>query len=165
MDMSRLTTAHKIGLGGAVVLLVASFLPWYSASGFGIRISINGWDAGFLGVLGILLGVAGGVVLALKAFGTRDVKGGGFAAEQIALLLGAASLIFIVLKLIVDSTSAAYGLFLSAIAAAALAYGSFKAMTEAGMNMDDMKRQMGGGPDEPPAGPPTGGPPTTPSGP
>jgi hypothetical protein len=168
MDMSRLTTAHKIGLGGAVVLLVASFLPWYSVGGFGIRINISGWDAGFLAWFGSLVGLAGGVVLGLKAFGTRDVRGGGFAAEQIALLLGAASLILIILRLITESSAVAYGLFLGLVGAAAVAFGSFRAMTEAGMSVDDMKRQMGGarGPGEPPPpGPGTGGPPMTPPGP
>jgi hypothetical protein len=168
MDMSRLTTAHKIGLGGAILLLVASFLPWYSVGVPGFRISINGWDAGFLGWFGIVVGLAGGIVLALKAFGTRDVRGGGFAAEQIALLLGAASLLLIILRLLTESSAVSFGLFLGILGAAGVAFGSFRAMTEAGMSVDDMKRQMGGerGPGEPPpAGPGTGGPPMTPPGP
>lgn len=159
MDLSKLSTAHKIGLGGAVVLLVASFLPWYSVGGFGITISFNGWDAGFLGWFGIVLGLGAGVVLGLKAFGTSDVRAGGLAAEQIALALGALSLIIIILRFVTESSNVSYGLFVGLVAAAVVAYGSFRAMTDAGMSIDDMRRGMGGssgpgGAPPPPQGPP-----------
>lgn len=145
MDFSRLTTAHKIGLGGAIVLLVASFLPWYSVGAAGFTFSLNGWNAGFWAWFGILLGLGGGVVLGLKAFGTQDVRAGGLAAEQIALVLGALSVVFILLRMITAMDGVAFGLFLGLIGAAAVAYGSYQAMTDAGLTVDDMKRGMGGG--------------------
>ena len=159
MDLSRLSTAHKIGLAGSVGLLISSFLPWYSVSAFGQSISINGWDSEFLAFMGIVLGLAAGVILALKAFGKQDVKAGGFAAEQLALALGALSLIFIVLRLITESSYIAYGFFLALASAAAIAYGAFKAMTDAGMSVDDMKKQFdasrtGGTSGDGPASPP-----------
>lgn len=141
MDVSRLTTAHKIGLAGAVGLLISSFLPWYSVVVF----SISGWNSGFLAWLGILLGLAAGVILALKAFGTQDVRAGGFAAEQLAFGLGVLSLLFIVLRLLTQSSAVAFGLFLGLLSAATIAYGSYKAMTDAGMSVDDMKNRFGPG--------------------
>jgi hypothetical protein len=149
--MDRMTTAQKVGAGGALLLLVSSFLPWYSAFGF----SIQAWDAEFFAWGGVILGVAGGVILALKGMGTKDVKAGGFAAEQIALLLGAASLVLILLRLLTETSSVSYGLFLGIIGAALVAYGSFTAMKAAGMSVDDMKQRFGGT-DQP------GGPPPTP---
>ena len=41
MDLSRLSTAHKIAIGGAIVLLIDSFLNWYSVEAFGVSIGIN----------------------------------------------------------------------------------------------------------------------------
>lgn len=153
--MDRMTTAQKVGAAGALILLVSSFLPWYSVSlgAFG-SVSIKAWDANFLAWGGVILGVAGGVILALKGMGTKDVKAGGFAAEQIALLLGAASLVLILLRLLTESTAVSYGLFLGIVGAALVAYGAFTAMKAAGMSVDDMKNRLGG--DRP------GGPPTTP---
>ena len=157
MDLSRLSTAHKIGLAGTVGLLISSFLPWYSVEIFGESFSLSGWDAEFLAWFGIVLGLAAGVILALKAFGTKDVSAGGFASEQLALALAALSVIFIVLRLVTESSAVAFGLFLGLVSAAAIAYGAYKAMTEAGMSVDDMKKQFGapqgttgGGPTSPP---------------
>lgn len=144
MDFSRLTMAHKIGLGGGIVLLVSSFLSWYSVGAFGVSFSVSGWSAGFWAWFGILLGLAGAVVLGLKAFGTSDVKAGGLAAEQIAVILGTASVVFIVLRFLTQTTAVAFGLFLGLIGAAGVAFGAFRAMTEAGMGVDDMKRSFGG---------------------
>jgi hypothetical protein len=126
--MDKLTTAHKIGLGGAVVLLVASFLPWYSVGFAGFRASISGWDSGFLAGCGIVLGLAAGVVLALKAFGTQDLRAGGLTAEMIAVVLGAASVVFVLLRLLTETSHVSYGLFLGLVGAAALPISKIQAL-------------------------------------
>lgn len=151
--MDRMTTAQKIGVGGGVLLLVASFLPWYSVSlgGFG-SFSVKGWDAGFLAWGGVVLGIAGAIVLALKAMGTSDVRAGGFASEQIAVILGAASFVLILLRLLTETTAVSFGLFLGLVGAALVAYGAFTQMKAAGMSVNDMKQKFGAG--EPPAQPP-----------
>jgi hypothetical protein len=133
MDLSRLSMAHKIAIGGAIVLLIDSFLSWYKVSGFGISIGINAWDAGFLAWGGVLFGVAAGVVLALKATGKQDVKAAGKSAEQIALILGITSFVLIVLRLVTESSFMAFGLFIGIAAAAAVAYGAWMASKEAGV--------------------------------
>jgi hypothetical protein len=154
--MDKLSTGHKIGIGGALVLLVASFLPWYSVGAFGITVSVNGWGAEFLAWFGILVGLAAGVVLALKALDIQDIRLGGFAAEQMSVLLAAVSFVFIVLRFITESSNVSIGLFLGLVGAAAIAFGSFQAMKEAGMSVDDMKKQFsgGGGSSEGPTGSP-----------
>lgn len=157
--MDRMTTSQKVGAGGGLLLLISSFLPWYSADlgAFG-SISIKAWDAEFFAWGGVILGVAGGVILALKGMGTKEVKAGGFAAEQLALILGAASLVLILLRLLTEMDGVSYGLFLGLVGAALVDYGAFTAMKAAGMSVDDMKNRLGGG-DRP------GGPPATPPGP
>ncbi len=132
MDLSRLSTAHKIGIGGALVLLIDSFLPWYSFS-LGVlgSVSANAWDAAFLAWGGVIAGVAAGVVLALKATGQKDVGTGSMGAEKIAMILGTVSLALIVLRLLTEMDGATFGLFLGVVAAAAVAYGSYMASKEA----------------------------------
>lgn len=131
MDLSRLSTAHKIALGGSVVLLIDMFLPWYSVD-FGIaKASISAWDSGFLAWGACVFGVAAGVVLALKAMGKQDVAAGGKSAEQIAMILGIASLALAVLRLVTETSYMAFGLFLGIAAAAAVAYGTWMASKEA----------------------------------
>lgn len=132
MDLTRLSTAHKIAIGGALVLLIDSFLPWYSFDlGALGSVSANAWDAAFLAWGGVVAGVAAGIVLALKATGKKDVTAGDMGAEKIAMILGIVSLVLIVLRLLTETTGAAFGLFLGLIAAAAVAYGSYMASKEA----------------------------------
>lgn len=132
MDLSRLSTAHKIAIGGALVLLIDSFLNWYSVSAFGVSIGINAWDAGFLAWGAVVAGVAAGVVLALKAMGKHDTQAGGKSAEQIAMILGIASFVLAVLRLVTETSYMAFGLFVGIAAAAAVAYGAWTASKEAG---------------------------------
>lgn len=132
MDLSKLSTAHKIAMGGALVLLVDSFLNWYSADlGFGVKIGISAWDAGFLAWGAVVTGVAAGVILGLKVMGKQDVNAGGKSAEQIAMILGVASFVLAVLRLVTETTYMAFGLFLGIAAAAAVAYGSWMASKQA----------------------------------
>lgn len=121
--MDKMTTAQKIGVGGGVLLLVASFLPWYSVSlgAFG-SVSAKAWDAGFLAWGGVVLGIAGAVVLAMGS------------KEQIAMLLGAASVVLILLRLLTESSAVSFGLFLGLVGAALVAYGAWK-QKGAGMSM------------------------------
>lgn len=139
--MNQMTTAQKMGVGGAVLLLIASFLPWYSVGEF----SIKGWDSGFLAWGGVLLGVAAGAILLMKALGKKDVQAGGLAAEQIAVALAVASLVLIVLRFITESSFSSYGLYLGIVAAAITAYGCFQEMKSRGMTMNDMKERFSGG--------------------
>ncbi|MFP5298660.1 MAG: hypothetical protein ACLGHL_06720 [Actinomycetota bacterium] len=143
--MNNMTMGQKIAVGGGVVLLVSSFLPWYSAFG----ISISAWDSGFLAWGGVLLGVVGAALIGMKAFGKNAASAGGLATEQLALVLTAAGTLLILLRLITESSLVSFGLFLGLLAAAVAAYGSFTATREQGL---DVPGKRPGGP--PPSGPP-----------
>src|SRR5687767_9528497 len=130
MDFSRLSTGAKIALVAGVVLLVDSFLAWYSAEGFGIKITANAWDVGLLAWGGCLAGFAAGVILALKAMGKKDVATSGMSAEKIAMILGIASFVMILLRLVTDTEFVAYGTFIGVVASAAVAYGAWVANKE-----------------------------------
>lgn len=144
-DLNNMTMGQKLAVGGGAVLLIASFLPWYSAFG----ISISAWDSGFLAWGGVLLGVVGAGLIAMKAFGKNAANAGGLATEQLALVLTAAATLLILLRLLTESSLVSFGLFLGLIAAAVAAYGSFTATKEAGL---DLPGKRPGGP--PPSGPP-----------
>lgn len=138
MDFSKLSTGAKIALIGGAVLVVNLFLPWYSISSFGFSASANAFDAGFLAWGGSLIAVAGAVVLLLKMMGTKTVEAGQFKTEQLALLLGAAGFVLILLRWLTETSFTGFGLFLGLAAAAAVTYGSFMAMKDAGLDMPKM---------------------------
>ena len=152
MDLSKLSNGAKITLIGGIVLLVASFLPWYGAFGF----NINAWDSQFWAIFGVLFGLAAATILALKVFDVTNVAFGPFKAEQISFMLGALSAIFIVLRWITETSLVKYGLFLAIVSAAAITFGAFTAMKEAGIAMPDVDdfKSFGGGDDSPPPPPP-----------
>ncbi|MBW3665189.1 MAG: hypothetical protein KY469_19010 [Actinobacteria bacterium] len=168
--MENLSNGQKIALGGGLVLLISSFLPWYGVDlgGFG-GVSINAWNAGFLAWAGVLVGLAAAVLIALKAFQGNAVSAGGFATEQLAVILAGIGLVLILLRLITETNFLKYGIFVGLVAAAAMTYGAFLSMREAGLDLDvdDFKGKLGGGgtsaggeppppprPDEPPPPPP-----------
>ncbi|HSM01327.1 MAG TPA: hypothetical protein VK960_02640 [Acidimicrobiia bacterium] len=146
MDFSKLSMGAKLALIGGAVLVVNLFLPWYdfgvSVPGFGtVGGSINALDAGFLAWGGSLIAIAGAVILLLKAFGRSQVNAGQFKTEQLALLLGAAGFVLIVLRFLTESSATGFGLYLGILASAAVTYGAFLAMKDAGLDMPG----MGGG--------------------
>jgi len=141
MDFSKLSMGAKLALIGGAVLVINLFLPWYSID-FGIgSVSLNAFDAEFLAWGGSLIAIAGAVILLLKAMGQSSVNAGQFKTEQLALLLGAAGFVLIVLRFITESDFASFGLWLGIVASALVTYGAFRAMKDAGLDMPG----MGGG--------------------
>jgi len=141
MDFSKLSMGAKLALIGGAVLVINLFLPWYSIDfGFG-SVSANAFDAEFYAWGGSFLAIAGAVILLLKAMGQSQVNAGQFKTEQLALLLGAAGFVLIVLRFITESDFASFGLWLGIVASAVVTYGAFRAMKDAGLNMPG----MGGG--------------------
>lgn len=153
MDFSKLGNGAKITLISGLVLVIASFLPWYGAGPF----SINGWDSEFWAIFGILFGIAAAVILALKVFGVTDLAIGPFKAEQIAFMLGILSLLFVILRWVTETSFVKYGLFVTLVAAAGITFGAFTGIKEAGLDLPDVDdfRSFGGGGNEPPPPPPS----------
>lgn len=131
MDFSKLSQNQKVAAGGGVLAIISLFLPWYGVSVF----NISAFDAGFFAWGGLLLAIAGAVLLLLKALEINDVKVGNLVAEQLALLLAGIGFVFIVLRLLTESSNMKFGLFAGLIAAAAVAYGVFGSMKDAGIEM------------------------------
>lgn len=143
MDLSKLSTGQRIALGGGAVLIIGLFVPWYGVSMLGISATANAFDAGFLAWFGAFLGIAAAVLIGLKALQSRSVSAGGLQTEQIALVLGALGTVLMVLKLLVDNDFTRFGIYLSILAGAAVTYGAFQSMREAGLELptgDDFKK-------------------------
>jgi hypothetical protein len=142
MDFSKLSNGAKLALVGGVVLVVNLILPWYSSG----SVNRNAFEepAGFLAWGGSVIAIAGAVVLLLKAFGTRTVSAGQFKTEQLALILGAAGFVLIVLQWLTENDFVDFGVFLGIAASAVVTYGAWMAMKDAGLQMPGMSGGGGG---------------------
>jgi hypothetical protein len=134
MDFSKLSNGAKLALVGGAALVVALFLPWYGAFGF----NLNAFDSEFLAWGGSLIAIAGAVILLLKAMGTQEVNAGQFKTEQLSFLLGAAGFVLVLLRWLTETEFVKFGLFVGLAGSALVAYGSFMAMKDAGLNMPGM---------------------------
>jgi hypothetical protein len=138
VDFSKLSKNDRIVAGGGAVLFIASFLPWFGISILGESATGNGWDVGFLwGGLPALLGLAVAAVVVLRASGTELPT---LPVSWPQAILGASALaaLLVVLKLLIGHEEVGidfdreWGLFVAAIAAVALAVGSFLKYQEDG---------------------------------
>ncbi len=131
--LNELGTPQKLIAGGGILLLVASFLPWYKVSlSFGdlggLSFTANGWQAP--GALFSILAVLAGIVLVGSILGPlfSDMKLpdlGSVSWIQARLGLGGGALALVIIKFLSESSSLSYGFYLGLIAAAAMAAGSY----------------------------------------
>ena len=125
-------------MGSAVALFIFSLLPWFGIAGA----SKNGWGVGFLAWFGILLGLAAGILVALRVFANANLPTLQVGWNLLALGLAALGFLFILLKMIVGykvgalgfhiSLDRKAGLFLGLIAAAVQTYFAFAAFKLSG---------------------------------
>lgn len=142
MDLSKLSKGTQVYAAGALVYFIASFLPWfdfsYADDMFGLDITANGWDLGFLwcGLWAIAL-VLTAALRVTPAFGVSAPS----ITPVAHLAIGALAALFTILKLLVgeDGFDRGYGLFLASIAALAATYGAFMMFKDAGGSLDDLK--------------------------
>ena len=153
MDLSKLKNGQKIILAAGIVLIINLFLPWYRVSAFGFSASISAFDSGFLAWFGSLCAIAAAVIIALKVFANMKINAGPLKAEHLALALGALGFLFILIRLLTETTAMFIGLWIGLIVSAALAFGAFMAMKEEGFSIQDFK-SLGGGSNPPPPPPP-----------
>jgi hypothetical protein len=140
--IGRLTRGQLIAGVGAIVLLVAMFLPWIGVSGPSIPAGItvpsgvdtssteNVWKGSSLDVY-LLITVIVAAIPALLAL-TDSAEEFSFVSAA-TFLLGVVAVILIIAFLTVDFPDGAdrkYGAFIGLVAAAAIAYGGFRAMQE-----------------------------------
>lgn len=133
MDINKLSTPEKIESASAIVLFVASFLPWFSVEVAGIKFGdVNGWDLDFLvGPLPVLLGLVMLAHVMISNF-AQDVSLGNLPWPKIHLVAGIAAGALLLLKLVVGEdgfggidVNRSYGLFLATLAGIGLAAGGF----------------------------------------
>ena len=138
MDMvNQMTTGQKLVAAGGILMLIASFLPWYKVSfslapGFSSSISRSGWQSpgALWSILAVLIAVVmAGVVLArLGNVNLPDL--GSVTWGQAMLGAGAAVVILVIIKLANEASHLSFGFILGIIAAALLAGGGYLMYTE-----------------------------------
>ena len=171
MDFSKLKTSDWVIAASGLILLIASFLDWFTVEiegnefFSGASAGGNGWDVGFYWAgIPVLLGLAMIAVVAIKAFSPEtklpDLPIGWGQALFIAGVLAA---VIVLLKLLIgedaDGAEAfgfevkrAFGLFLATLAAIGLAVGGFLKWQEEKSGADGYPMAGPGTPPPPPGG-------------
>ncbi|HEX9716790.1 MAG TPA: hypothetical protein VGA93_02495 [Actinomycetota bacterium] len=135
-DMSKMTTATKIMLGGGVLLLIDSFLAWQKVCAgiegvaeFCASASMWGGDGLIFGVIAGLLTIVVIVWEVLALAGTKlDV---GMPVSKLSAYLGFGVVAFAVLKFIFALTeSPSFGAFIGFVLALVVGYGAWMRFQE-----------------------------------
>jgi hypothetical protein len=139
VDLKKLTRTEQIICGSAIVMFIASFLPWFTASfkGFGST-SINAWsgDVGFFwGIVPVVLALVMLAHIVITRF-VENVKLPELPWPMIHMVAGILAAVLVILKLLIGidtggaealgvDVSRGIGIFLAALAGLGLAYGGF----------------------------------------
>jgi hypothetical protein len=165
VDLKKLTPGEITTAVSGVLLLVFSFFHWYSVDlgPFG-TFSRNGWQSpgAFWGIVAILIGIVLAAHVIVEKLTGVDLPDrlGSVGWGVVHLAGGAIALVFVLIKLLNESSSTAIGFYLGIIAAAGLAVGGYLMAKEAG----ELPAALGGAKgDSPPSTPPPAPPSTPPS--
>ncbi|HEX6417948.1 MAG TPA: hypothetical protein VFZ77_05615 [Acidimicrobiales bacterium] len=168
MDISKLKTSDWVIAASGLVLLIASFLDWFTVEIDGGELfgtasaGGNGWDVGFFWAgIPVIIGLAMIAVVAIRAFSPEtklpDLPIGW---GQTLFIAGVVAAVIVVLKLLigedVDGAEAfgievkrAFGLFLASLAAIGLAVGGFLEWQEEKSGAGDVAAPGTGAPPPP----------------
>ncbi|HZD18329.1 MAG TPA: hypothetical protein VE669_09335 [Actinomycetota bacterium] len=142
-DISKMSTASKILLGGGVLYLIDLFLPWQrvcvDAGPLGdICASASGIDG--IGIINLLLAIA------LIAWEAMAIAGVDIKAPRALVSAGLAAgiVVFTILKIIVDSESLFLFAWLGIVLALVIAYGGWMRWQEHQAGGGTMGGSMGG---------------------
>jgi hypothetical protein len=141
VDLSKLTTADKMILGGARAYLVFMFFPWYGIDVFGVTYSSSGWDYFLGGILPLILIAVMCSHVLVSAFSDTELPEPPVPWAQVHLGTGVVAAVLVVLRLIIPSDDYGsidtgvnldrkFGLLLAAIAAIVVAVGGVKKSQE-----------------------------------
>jgi uncharacterized membrane protein YhaH (DUF805 family) len=156
MDADRLSTGEKIAGVSAILLFIFMFFDWFTVSadnGFA-SVSVGGsaWDA--LDVIPIILMLAIIAAIGVAVIRLTDaVFEPAISVNAVVAVLGIISVLLILYRIISPpdadfsgiSVDPAFGIFLSLISAAGIAYGGYRAMQEEGASFGDVGDRLGGG--------------------
>jgi len=132
--LKDLTLGEKIVAAAGVLLLIDSFLPWYSVdigSAFGVSYSYtrNGWQSpgSIWSLLAVLLGIAMAAQVIVSKLGLAELpeKLGNFSWGQLHMFAGIAALALVVIKYLNESSYVGFGMWLGFLCGAGLAFGGF----------------------------------------
>ena len=120
-DLSKLSTASKILLGGGILYLIDLFLPWQSVDLGPLVGSASASGMRGMGIINLLL------VIALIAWEGMAVAGVDIKAPRALVSAGLAGgiLVFTILKIVVDSEFIAIFAWIGLILALAIGYGGW----------------------------------------
>jgi hypothetical protein len=135
--INEMSTGEKLVAAGGIVLVIASFLPWYKVSvsfgTFSASASANGWEApgAIFSILAVIIGVVlAGAVLGPKFANMQLPALGSVTWGQAFVGGGAAALALVIIKFLNESSSLSYGFYLGFLAALAVAAGGYLLYTE-----------------------------------
>ena len=106
------------------VLMLSSFMGWYTGSGVGVKLAVIGWHTGVLGKLVFFLGLAVLMIVALRESGFELPPS--VPESLVVLALGALATIFVLIRLIAipdtffGTAGRGIGIFISLVAALAM---------------------------------------------
>lgn len=133
-DASSVKRSTWIAGGGAVVLLISTFLSWWKASVsvLGLTLTRSGWDTGALGKLVFLLAL---IAIALVVVDHMKVDVSQLPVPVPLALIGAGalSLLFVLWRFVdtPDGVDWAWGLYVALLASLVLTYGAWLKLQEA----------------------------------
>ena len=131
-SVSRLTTAERIVCASAIVLFVAALLPWFVLDSDVYDANRSGWDVDFpWGALPVIIGLAMLAHLTFANF-APDIRLPDLPWPRVHLVGGPLAALLVVTKLLIGETIAVYeldrafGIYIAAVAAVALAFGGVR---------------------------------------
>jgi len=140
-QLQALSTARKLILGGAILLLIDTFLDWQhvSVSLGGQELASGGQSAwhGFWGVVLGLMTVALIVWVIVRMFGVELPEG--VPEGLVALVLGGLILLFAIIKVLADDY-VHWPAYVGIVLAAVVAFGAWQNFQESGESMPSLPR-------------------------
>lgn len=135
MDNNDMKPSTIMLIAGGAVLLISTFLDWYSVDTAIGDFSVNGWETDAFGLLGIfcaLIGVVIGGGVAAQQFGNVSLPDRilGFDHNQLHLVLSFAA--FLITFGLVFAGDTGIGLWLGVVASAVMTAGAFMDMSAEG---------------------------------
>ena len=121
MDLSRTSNGQRIAGIGGLLLIIFLFLPWFGEDG----LDLSGWEG--QSSTDVYLLITGLVAIAAAFAGPTGFLVPGLTMNGAAALLGGVATIQLLWLGIFDGEQRQYGMYLSLLAAAAIAAGAYLA--------------------------------------